>query len=340
MPMLNDGSCAPSHIATATSKSRGASTLGYLENNVALHTGFVVDVHYPGDPGYENARSVLYDIMGMIIAPGGGLTWMPFYNARWGVGMFGASQDYTRARLNVPKGWNKGKAFTEEMLNQSSYVAFICANGRSQNPIIIGLLEHPSLFADDPELGHYWAQAFNGVETVINGSGEYSITFTGAILDPETNAYIEPPEATTGTTLVFDKEGSILLDNVKGESIKLDKKAESLDVAARAMTVDVTDKDYATTVKGKVTFLSQGNAVFDGKKVYIGKEGSDQPLVLGKKLVSAMNELINALSGPLIGQLGAAPVSIHPTVKAALLQWQGKYAGPGSAFLSRKAFVE
>ena len=265
---------------------------------------------------------------------------MTFRNARWGAGSFGSSQDFTRARLNVPKGFKAGGAFTKEMQAQSSYVAFFCENGRSQLPVIVGLAEHPSLFDDSKELGHYWAQTFNGFSIGIDKDGQYSATFTGAILDPETNAYIEAPEATTGTTILMDKEGSILLDNVKGESIKLDKTAKSIVITARSIKTDVTDKDYANTIKGKVTFLAQGNAVFDGKKIYIGKEGTPSPMVKGTELATFVRKLLAAfMSGSPIGQLGAMPVMASAKLLADLAQLV-PYGTPGSAFLSKKGYVE
>lgn len=342
MPLLSDGSCAPSHMMMASSEDRVSSAFGYVDGDNGMHTGFVVAIHYPTDDGYDSAKIITYDIVAAVSVQGGGKTWLTYRNARWGAGTFGSIADFTRARLNVPKGWVNGAEFTQEMMVQSSYVAFFCENGRSTNPVIVGLLEHPLLFDDSKELGHYWAQTFNGFSIGIDKDGQYSATFTGAILDPETNAYIEAPEATTGTTILMDKEGSILLDNVKGESIKLDKTAKSIVTTARSIKTTVTDKDYANTIKGKVTFLAQGNAVFDGKKIYIGNEGraSRNPLVLGNELKEFVRRLLEAfMAGTPIGQLGAMPVMASATLLGALAQLV-PYGTPGSAFLSKKGYVE
>ena len=342
MPILSDGSCAPSHLVLDDYDQRSAGAAGYLNGNVSLHVGYVTGIHYPGDKGYEGVKIVQYDIVAPVNLPNGGSTWMAFFNARWGAGTFGSIADFTRARLNVPKGWKAGAPFTDEMIAQSTRVVFLCENGRSQSAVIVGLAEHPLLFDDNKEWGHYWAQQFNGFRVLIDKDGQYSATFTGAILDPEKNAYIEAPEATTGTTILMDKEGSILLDNVKGESIKLDKTAKSIVTTARSIKTDVTDKDHATTAKGKITFLATGNAVFNGKKVYIGKEGATEPLVLGNKMAEAYKALIQAiLTSTVIGQLGAMPVTISPALVNRLTPLIAKYGMPNtSLFLSKKGYVE
>jgi hypothetical protein len=314
-----------------------------MSDNVALHTGYVVAAHYPGDTGYVGNKRVLYDLVSLVTSPGGGVTWMTFFNAAWGAGVFGSVADFTRARLSTPQGWTNGAEFTTEMMNQASRVAFMCENGRSQSAVIIGLLEHPSLFDDSKELGHYYKQVFNGFSVGIDKDGQYSATFTGAILDPETNTYITAPEATTGTTILFDKEGSLLLDNVKGESIKLDKTAKSITTTARAIKTDVTEKDHATTAKGKITFLATGNAVFDGKKIYIGNEGrASNPLVLGNELAKFVSGLLDAfLTTSMVGALGYLPVQLSPDVRARLMQLKPySISGMTNPFLSKKGYVE
>jgi hypothetical protein len=163
-----------------------------MNGNVSLHTGFITAIHYPTDTGYEGGKVILYDITAQVSLPGGGSTWMPFFNARWGASTAGSQQDFSRTRLSVPKGWKPGNPFTPEMQAQSSRVAFICENGRSQSAVIVGLLEHPSLFDDSKEWGHYSASSFNGVNTLIDKDGAWSVTFTGAILDPVTNAPTTP----------------------------------------------------------------------------------------------------------------------------------------------------
>jgi hypothetical protein len=342
MPFLSDGSYAPSHATISSYKERQAATIDYMNGDNQLHIGYVAAIHYPGDKGYTDSKNVVYDIVAPVTAPGGGVTWMTFFNARCGMVPYGSSADFSRVRLNVPKGWTNGGAFTEAMMNQSSRVVFLCENGRSQASVIVGLAEHPSLFDDSKDWGHYSASSFNGVRTLIDKDGQWSITFTGAILDAKTNAYIEAPEATTGTTILLDKEGSILLDNVKGESLKLDKTAKSVVITARSMKTSITDKDHVTTAKGKITFLAKGNTVLDGQKVYIGKEGSPEPMVLGNKLAAAYQALVDAfLKTPVIGQLGQMPVTISPALVQALMTLV-RYGMQGQAnpFLSKKGFLE
>jgi hypothetical protein len=341
MPKLSDGSWAPSYLSCHTSTVRQSHALDLVDANSDLHMGYVVAIHYPGDAGYTNSKFALYDIVAPITVKGGSTTWMTFYNARWAAGAGGSSQDFTRMRLSTPKGWKAGSALTKEMMEQSSYVAFFCENGRSQLPVIVGLAEHPSLFPDSKDYGHYYAQSFNGVNTLIDKDGQYSVTFTGAILDATSNAYKTAPEATTGTTILLDKEGSLLLDNVKGESVRLNKTDKAIQIKARGMSTVVSDKDHTTNVpNGKVYFLAGQNAVFNGKKIYIGAETTTEPLVLGTQLTIFVKNLLNAfLMKPFVGVLGNMPIMLHPDVRKDLMTLI-PYGTPVSRFLSKKGFVE
>jgi hypothetical protein len=344
MPRLSDGTVIPSFFACQTSSEAVKLANEWNTTDVALHAGYVVAIHYPNsDSQHQKWGEAVYDIAAPVSFGTGGRAFTYYFDVRWAGGIVGSINDISRPRLNFPKGWKRGEEFTADMEKEASYVAFACANGIGQNAYIVGVIRHPSNASlDTKELGHYFTESYNGINTLINKDGEYSLTFTGAILDAESNKYIKAPDATTGTTIVLDKEGSLLLDNVKGESIKLDKKNQTTTVKARAMTVTVAEKDYASsTTKGKITFLAKTNAVFNGAKVYIGKEGSTEPLVLGNKLATALKELIVYLTADPLGVAGNIPVMMNPALKGNLNTWKNKYGTNNtSAFLSKKGFVE
>jgi hypothetical protein len=338
-----DGSIIPSFYQTDTLEGSIKSVANYFNNDTSVHVGYVVGIHYPNDAEYTSYKYVTYDVLAISAQGDDPQTSLVYRNLHWAGGGMGDTNNVSRPRLRAAKGWSMSAPFTPEMEAQASLVAFACANGRTQDGYIIGVVDHPqNVWEDSRELGQHFWQSFNGINTYINKDGEYSVTFSGSILDPETNDYIEAPEATTGTTILMDKEGSILFDNVKGESIKLNKTDKAIQVRARAMQTVVSEKDHTTMApNGKVTFLAGTNAVFNGKKIYIGAEGTPEPMVKGDSLADGLGLLIRYLTGADFGVMGQTPVFIHPNLRSNLVRWAAQYGVRKKAvFLSTKAFVE
>jgi hypothetical protein len=340
--ILEDGSVLPSFLGVNTVEERGEVIAQQQFDNTSLKTGYVVGIHYPKDQGYADLTEIVYDVVCPTSFQGGGTWWQHFRNVKWGSGIGGSPKDFTEVRLYCPIGaWKPNSPITQDIIDQSTAVNLLCENGQSHNGVIVGFAKHLSRqILNAKDLGHYYRWDFNGMSSIIDKDGQYKVTFTGAVLDPQTNKYKDAPAETTGTYFQFSKEGNWLVDNSKGESILLDKKNKALNIRAREMRVDISEKDYSTTVKGKMVFKSDGVAVLNGKKNYIGKEGATEPLVLGKKLTTALQKLIAVLITPPIGVLGSAPVMPSPALIAGLNQWMAQYATPTSPFLSRKGFVE
>jgi hypothetical protein len=341
MPVLSDGTFAPAYLGIISSNERGAKATSLLMSNSDLHIGYVVAAHAPGSRGYLTETEWTYDIVSEVSQGTGMRTTQTYYRARAGFGLGGSINDFTSQTIHTPKGWVPGQFLTPELRKQASRVVFLCENGIAQKPIIVGFARH----LDNPnyqnaKLGHNYIFNFNGISTTISKDGEYAITFTGGILDANSNTYLKPPEATTGTFLKFLKDGSWTVDDAKGESIKLDKPGKALNAVARAINVTTTEKDYNLKTKGKATVQATGNAVFNsGKKIYIGKEGATDPLVLGNKLASALKALVDIISLPVLGQAG--PFSCVSAIAAPLKAWGAMYATQNvSPFLSKKGYVE
>lgn len=343
MPKLSDGSVVPGHYRLTTTAQRDTQLKELANRNYGLHVGYVVAVHYPTDPGYTSFKNVVYDVVASVSNGGSGsYAWQVYSNLTWGASLGGSTNDFMRFRIRTPTSWVRGSIIDDTLISQSSKVIFACDNGRSQNGIILGLAEHPSLLADDKTLGHYYKWSFNGINQLINKDGEYSLEYSGAILDPGTNSYTAP-SSNAGTYIKLDKSGSFIADDAAGESIKLDKSGQQISISARQMTTNTTSGDWNLYTKGKSNVKAQGNAVFNsGNKVFIGNEGSTEPLVRGNILATALEQLANALlTPPLIGQAGPFPVMLHPVVRTLLLTWKSIYAQKDvSPFLSRKGYVE
>jgi hypothetical protein len=336
-----DGACIPSWLGAETAYDAGSAAYSLNFNNSSMHKGYVVGVHYPLDAGYEQATEITYDVACNVSMGVDASFWHVYRNVKLGVKFGGSSQDFMRFSLRAPKSnYDASTGLTEQQIAECSCVLIECENGQSERAYITGFWEHPNLQPDQKEFGHNYRWDFNGMSTTISKDGEYGLTFTGAILDPNTNSYIQPPSGTTGTFFKFLKDGSWLVDNVQGESIKLDKPGKALTAVSRAMNLTTTAGDLSINTKGKTNVQASGNAVFNSKaKVYTGREGATDPHVLGNKLVQAFQELVAILSLEVSGMAGPFPcISAFPPL---LASWAAKYAVPVvSPFLSRKGFVE
>ena len=335
-----DGACVPHWMAMSDAYEQGAKGYRFTQDNSNLKQGYVVAVHYPGEPNYESSKEIKYDV---ICAVSEGLdtsAWHLYTNARLGMRFGGSTKDFLVMTIRCPLAkYDPSKGLTEELRAESSCVLIECENGQSHSPIIVGFGRHANLPDDTKLLGHNYRWDFNGISTTISKDGEYAITYSGAILDANTNSYIAAPAATTGTYMKFTKEGSWTANNVAGESILLDKAASKSTFMGRSMLIQTSEGDLNVLSKGKTNVQAQGNAVFNStKKVYIGTEGSTEPLVKGNQLAGALKMLVDILSVPVIGQAGPFPCMslIAPQLRA----WAAIYAAKNrSPFLSRKGYV-
>lgn len=336
--MARDGSVTPSWLKTVSSYQSGAVAHSLASNNPSIKVGYVVGVSKP----VAGETEITYDVVTRSGYCLDASTWQVFTNCRLNAGLGGTEQDYTRARLRYPlAGFDYKAGFTDQTRKECTAVLLQCVDGLSQFGVITGFAEHPDLLPDDRTLGYYYQFNRNGMQFGINKDGEYSSIFTGAILDPNTNTYIQAPDDTTGTYFKFLKDGSWKVDNVKGESITLDKTNKQISIVARQMDVEVTDSTFNQHVKGNMAFLSDSTAVFNGSKVYIGKQGATDPLVKGNVLAQALDTLITSFFNGPIGMAGMIPVMVHPVFRGALQVWKQTYAQQNSSpFLSKKGYVE
>jgi hypothetical protein len=311
-----------------------------MHTNYALRLGYVVNIHYPGSCGYEAKDETLYDVACKANGAMETASWHLYYNCRIGVGVGGTEQDFTRFTLRSPRTpFDATKGLTLEQQNESSYVALLCENGLSQYGFIIGFGQHPKLGADSGSQGHYWQWNFNGMVSSINRFGEYSVTYTGTTLDLASNTYKPPADNIAGSTFKFLRQGGWMVHDAYGESISLDNAGKRLLLQGRSALIQTSEGNLDVKTKGKVDVQATGNAVFNSTaKVYIGKEGSTEPLVLGNKLTQALKELVDILSVPTIGQAG--PFMCVSGLVSPLKGWAAKYGVKNtSPFLSRKGFV-
>ena len=99
----------------------------------------------------------------------------------------------------------------------------LCVSGDQQKAVILG-----GLPADVPtDLDHPYVFEFNGAHLFISDEGEVAFVHKG----PTNNdgSVKEDYKEKGGTTVRFDKEGSIILTDSKGQYLKINAKDETLE---------------------------------------------------------------------------------------------------------------
>lgn len=194
-------------------------------------------------------------------------------------------------------------------------VVVACLNGEFREGLILGFILHPSRSSTlSPDKGPQHINEFNGVETHINESGEFKLTFKGLQknldkLKDKPAQSIEAPqydEEVGGSFLKFDKTGGfILTDSAKEntQSISVDKANGSIIVVSGKVTLSISKKDEKVSLKSKILDINsetsvsattkdlsleaKSSAKIKSPKVAIGSDGTE--------LLDQIAKLIDAL---------------------------------------------
>lgn len=331
--VLDDGTVVPSHLSTSSSSARVDRGWTNMFNNAALRVGYLTAVHYK-----KESKSITYDAIVPQVDGNGAEALVPYFNCKV-VSSFGSCTDWEKKTFRCPTSY-KGK-YDEAFLKSTTKVLILCPNGRVSNPMIVGADSNIGEAADSVDDGHNWQWVFNGIHWTIDKEGQLSIVFNGPNVDAE-NRTLAPDPKVAGTKLQFQKDGSILLDDADGESIKIDKKNKRISLISKDETHVTKGGGWTLECDKDVSIHAKGNAILNADgKTYIGSPGAAEPLVLGAKLLAALQELVQIfVSSPAAAVLGMAPLPMFPALKAQLAAWGAKYATPSSPVVSKKKFTE
>ena len=193
-------------------------------------------------------------------------------------------------------------------------VAFL--NGEAREAVILGGLIHPARKSTlDITKGPQYASEFNGVETRINESGEYKLTFKAQPtnlkeLENKPAKKIAAPkydEKVGGSYFWMDKTGSLELnDNEKEKGIqqlRMDKPKGTITINSGKIKLEMTKEKELVTLKCKVLEVTSDDKItgktkeysmdasksvkIKSPKVAIGKEGIE--------LLDQLFQLVEAL---------------------------------------------
>lgn len=193
-------------------------------------------------------------------------------------------------------------------------VAFL--NGEAREAVILGGISHPSRKSPlNIKNGPQHISEFNGIETSINESGEYRLTFKAlptnlSKLNDKPSSAIKPPTYNTkigGSYFLFDKTGSMHLNDVAQngpQSVKINKpdgkieivsgnikltltkSSQSVDLQCKLVNISAADKMATTTKQFNVN--ASTSLSLKSPKVAIGKDGVE--------LLDQLFQLVEALS--------------------------------------------
>jgi hypothetical protein len=152
-------------------------------------------------------------------------------------------------------------------------VLVVGLNGNTREGVILGGLKHAGRTTKMTSDEIAYAAEFNGVETLINTDGEYSLTFKGIPVNesvlkiPATGIPVPPPvynPAITGTYMKFDKDGGWEInDKAIGleQSIKMDKSAGSILIKGGQAEFSIEKTSQAFSLKGLTLNIEATQAI-------------------------------------------------------------------------------
>lgn len=205
---LPDGTIIASGFAAPQKRSR-------TFHDYALRTGYVTEVL---PPSHENNRSgsvheynvvaYYYDDRENVRVP------TTYYNCRV-ASLFGNQGEKVSYTLRAG---NEEPGSAGEL---GSFVFLLCENGNPYHAYIIGAPSHPADASPIDE--HHFLFRFNGVELFIDGKGVVSLLRKGPV-----DAFGEPTADVTNTLLSILEDGSIFLEDGRGQEVMLGKDFLSL----------------------------------------------------------------------------------------------------------------
>jgi hypothetical protein len=211
-------------------------------------------------------------------------------------------------------------------------------NGESREAIILGGLTHPARKPTlDVTKGPQYMAEFNGIETSINDSGEYKLTFKAVPtnvkkLDNKPDKPLPKPtydDKVGGSFLQFDKTGSIEIndkDKQGFQNLRIDKSKGTIVINSGKINLTMTKKDEKVELKCKVLNITSDDKI-DGKTKEFKMDASASVKVKSPKIAIGSDgvELLDQLF-QLVEMLGkVTPISpVGPcTPLMSTPQWSG-----------------
>lgn len=208
--MLDDGTILPYGLETSLEPQFPVyDTTGVY----MLLSGEIKDVVYPDSQDSRTKKFVEYSVFAQYRAGAVGIG--KVFLGCVMINHLASLADFDYQTLRVNK--KAGEDSQTKGLGKGSKVLFLCANGDTGSPIIIGGLPDPKDESQkdipkDKRLSHW---QFNGVHIDVNDDGEYQITFKGATdIDGKTDV----KDSVAGSFAKWAKNGNISVQDNDGKN--------------------------------------------------------------------------------------------------------------------------
>ena len=211
-------------------------------------------------------------------------------------------------------------------------------NGEAREAIIIGSLMHPARTSTiDITKGPVYQSEFNGIETSINESGEYTITFKAIPINIEKlnntpASKLPAPQYNTsvgGSFFKFDKTGSFEINDKSQsnlQSIRIDKPAGTIELKSGAVSLKLTKGSEKTELVCKVLDVNAADKITKKTKEF-AVDATTSAKIKSPKVAFGKDgvELLDQLS-KLIDNLGKV-MPISPVGPCTTLQASPEWSG-------------
>jgi hypothetical protein len=228
--MLDDGTRLPHYLGTTRTDPRVLDSDNF--NNYAIRIGEVVAIHYPDDPTNRTKREIEYTVNVQYRRGNGPPVNTPYHCTV--ADPLGTAGDSSRQTLRASRGEKAGDSLTD-----GARVLIACPNGETSSAVIISGVKHHRAARDPVRAnGDYLSRFFNGVEIAINDQGELSITNHGATLNDGSPDDKNRDTHNQGTQVVFPMDGSVIIDNKAGDTVKIDTTNRRIFIGTKDMATE------------------------------------------------------------------------------------------------------
>jgi hypothetical protein len=220
-------------------------------------------------------------------------------------------EEYThRINPSDPRNLSSGSKYA---VRPGDVVLIAYAGGDSREGFILGGIKHSARpERTNKSTGIAYQSEFNGIETIINSSGEYKITFRGiptniAELDKQSSGNNVPAatyDTSVGTSYMqFDKTGSWTLTdsaNSKPQSVKVDKPNGKIVVTSgdvvitmdnNAQLISMVTKDMTVNASNSITKTTQQFSLTASTFTKI----KSPKVAIGTDAIELLNELVQLI---------------------------------------------
>lgn len=252
-PILNS-----SLLSTMTDDEVGS--FNALFKNTALRVGSITAVFETDDEKNISKLAPEYTVVAVEQDENRGMTTTIYKNCI-NASSFGSIADYTMFKHRVPKN-DEFKNRADFNTQNGSLVLLLCLDGFSEKAIIIGSLSHPNnkKILDKAKEIHLESE-YNGLNIQIDKDGAFSLTFKGAT---DNDGKVKDDKGQS--TFKIEKEGSLELNDTKGDSIRIDKTKQTIAVNS--------EKDQSFTTNANLTITSKENTSISAKDFLVKASGS------------------------------------------------------------------